>query len=205
MKEFHFLERLDAEELDEAAVAAYHRYFPRPPGLLVGEWTPYYAELPQLRHLRRLAPDARLLMIVRDPIERYRSGRRWHLHFRVDDPQSARSEAMAVERGRYASVLERVRAALPNHPLLLLQYEQCVRDPAGELARTYRFLGLDDRFRPRELTRRVNPSVGKRVALPEAERRRLLEFYRPEVERLVQLAPEIDIELWPNFARGARP
>ncbi len=102
----------------------------------------------------------------------------------------------------YASILERVRVALPDHPLLLLQYERCVRDPAGELAKTYRYLGLDDGFRPSWVGHRVNRTRGARASISDATRRRLVERYEPDVAKLVRVAPEIDRGLWPNFAGG---
>jgi hypothetical protein len=35
--------------------------------------------------------------------------------------------------------------------------------------------------------------------LEEAARRELTALYREEVRRLVELVPEIDLTLWPNF------
>ena len=67
----HFFDRFCAQEMGEADVAAYHERFPRAPGRLAGEWTGRYmfdAWTPPL--LRRAAPDAKLLVIVSDPIER---------------------------------------------------------------------------------------------------------------------------------------
>ena len=202
-KEINFLQQLDPAGLDDATALAYHRFFPRRPGTLVGEWTPNYNELPQLPLLARLAPDARLLMIVRDPIERYRSGRAMHTRYRMGDPGSAEFERRAVERGMYARILERVRRALPHHDLLVLQYEKCVREPATELARTYRFLGLDESFRPSWTSHRVNRTPGTRPPISAEARRRLVELYQPEVARLAQMLPEIDLELWPDFTGGA--
>ena len=63
-----------AREMTDADVAAYHAHFPRRPGTVTGEWTGRYmcdAWTPPL--LRRAAPDARLLVMVADPIERYRA------------------------------------------------------------------------------------------------------------------------------------
>jgi hypothetical protein len=201
-KEINFLQQLDASATDDAAVLAYHRFFPRRPGTLAGEWTPNYNELPQLPLLSGLAPEARLLMIVRDPIERYRSGLAMHTRYRMGDPGSDEFEAKAVERGMYASILDRVRQGLPRHQLLVLQYERCALDPAGELARTFRFLGLDDGFRPSWARHRVNRTPGRRPPISDATRRRLVELYRPEVTRLAQMVPEIDRGLWPNFGPG---
>jgi hypothetical protein len=84
----------------------------------------------------------------------------------------------------------------------VLQYERCVRDPAGELARTYRFLGLDDSFRPGWASHRVNRTPGTRPSLSAGAHRQLVELYQPEVAKLVRMAPDIDLELWPDFSGG---
>jgi hypothetical protein len=202
-KEINFLRTLGRDGAGDAAALAYHRFFPRRPGTLVGEWTPSYNEVPQLSLLGRLAPDARLLMLVRDPIERYRSGVAMHTRYRLGDPGSIVFKGKAVQRGMYASILDRVREALPDNQLLVLQYERCVLDPVAELARTYRFLGLDDSFRPTWISHRVNRTPGTRALISAEARRRLVELYEPEVARLVQMEPDIDLELWPDFKGGA--
>ena len=74
-KEQHFFDRFCAEELTDADIAEYHARFPRRPGELAGEWTPRYMHdfwTPRL--IARAAPDAKLLIMFRDPIERFRSG-----------------------------------------------------------------------------------------------------------------------------------
>ena len=63
-----------ARAMTDEDVAAYHAHFPRRPGTVTGEWTGRYmcdAWTPPL--LRRVAPDAKLLVMVADPIERYRA------------------------------------------------------------------------------------------------------------------------------------
>lgn len=107
----------------------------------------------------------------------------------------------AVRQGFYSRWLRGYLACFPIDRILLLQYERCVADPAGELSATYGFLGLDA-HRPADLRRSVNASGTKRPIEPEA-RHRLRELYRPDVEDLVTLFPNIDLGLWPNFADRA--
>ena len=74
-KEQHFFDRFCARELTDADVAEYHDRFPRKPGQIAGEWTPRYMHdfwTPRL--IARAAPEAKLLIMFRDPIERFRSG-----------------------------------------------------------------------------------------------------------------------------------
>ena len=59
--------------------------------------------------IRRAAPEAKLLIMFRDPIERYRSGVP-HRASRSADPRMEAVCADAAERGRYATQLKRVLA-----------------------------------------------------------------------------------------------
>ena len=104
---------------------------------------------------RRAAPEARLLVLIRDPVERFVSGM---AHTPVVPALHLGSVfAEAVTRGQYATALAPWEAELVSGRLLVLQYEACVADPAGQLARTYRFLGLDDDFVPAALLQAREP------------------------------------------------
>jgi hypothetical protein len=88
--------------------------------------------------------------------------------------------------------------------VLILQYEQCNADPQAQLDRTFEFLGLTP-FTPDEkaLSRQVNPAWIEKVPL-EPERRALMQrLYEPEVRRLKEMVPELDLSLWPNFSHLA--
>ena len=81
---------------------------------------------------------------------------------------------------------------------LVLQYERCASDPAGQLDATYRFLGLPD-YRPADLHRPVNVS-GEKVPVDADAVRRLTDLYASDVLDLRGLFPHVDLSLWPNFA-----
>ena len=83
--------------------------------------------------------------------------------------------------------------------LLVLQYERCAQDPAGQLARTFDFLGIDDTFVPPDLRREVGVTTNDKVDLADDARRRLIEAYPPDVEALAGQFPDLDLGLWPNF------
>src|SRR4051812_19959035 len=142
-KELHFFQHHWNDGDDDGYIDEYARYFARPNGLKAGEWTPRYAMdawTPPM--LARAAPDARLLVMLRDPVERFRSGL---THYKARHREMhPRVLVEAIERGRYSSHLERLVRSFPREQVLVLQYERCVRDPEAELARTYAFLGLRD-------------------------------------------------------------
>jgi hypothetical protein len=198
-KERHFLSRFGTESFGPAEIAAYHGWFPRRPGTLAGEWTPDYLDFPWVPPLLALAaPQARLLVMVRDPVERFQSGlaHQWRHQMSV----TTASVADAVARGFYHRALAPWAQHIDNDRLLVLQYERCTEDPAGQLARSYRFLGLDDDFVPPDLRRPVGPTIEGKVQIADDARRRLIEAYRADVEALAAQFAELDLALWPNFA-----
>ena len=74
-KERHFFGRYAIRSFGAAECSLYHDWFPRPPGSLTGEWTPDYIHCPWVPALlAQAAPRTRLLAILRDPVERFRSG-----------------------------------------------------------------------------------------------------------------------------------
>lgn len=205
-KELHYFDAFAFRSWSPAAAAGYHRYFPRPEvgPQVTGEWTPSYLArhwVPAL--LAEAAPDARLLVLLRDPVERYRSGlthflRRGH----GDDPRLA---ALSFAIGCYASQLAWWERHVPRARILVLQYERCCAEPAAELARTYAFVGLDPSFRPERLDAPANRTAGEKLALDPHQRAELVAAYEPEVDALVRAWPEIDPALWPGFAHLGRP
>jgi hypothetical protein len=208
--ELHFFDRLWGEWPDAAAIERYHRYFPRPDGTLAGEKTPEYLSCPWVPPMLKLAaPEARAIVMLRDPVERYVSGLSHHDRGGlVDDDESLgrvfgdrmRVVTDAIARGMYATQLGWLLDLYPVERLLVLQYERCAADAAGQLARTYAFLGLSPHQLPAdELARPRNQAKLEKVSVPEEMMATLRRYYRPEVQRLLAMSSEIDPALWPNF------
>ncbi len=143
-KEVHFFDALWASDLSTAEIERYHANFARPEGHLCGEWTPgYMLDVWTPALLRQAAPDTRLLVLLRDPVERFRSGRTLaENRFTVGSTARAAANA-AFNRGIYADQLLRLFAAFPREHVLVLQYERCVAEPRTQLERTYAFIGLE--------------------------------------------------------------
>jgi hypothetical protein len=201
-KELHFFGRFWQGDVPDDLADRYHRFFPRPPGAITGEWTPRYMyDFWSLRLLARSAPDARILVLLRDPVERYLSGlaRQIRLAEEADAPINLMMLADALSRGLYHHQLRRVFEFFPRERVLVLQYERCVADPAGHLAATCRFLGLEpfDQLPPRATERRRPPNP--KPHLDEAMRADLIGRLEDDVARLIDLCPEVDVSRWPNF------
>ena len=196
-KERHFFSRYAVHSFGPAECSLYHDWFPRPSGHLTGEWTPDYMHLPWVPPLvAQAAPRTHLLAILRDPVERFRSGLAHHQRDRGKLTVDAYQDAFA--RGLYRTALRRWTEHFPPEQILLLQYERCIGDPAGELARTFRFLGLEP-FVHEGIGRRVNATT-RTLNVEEDVRRRLIDLYEPDVRALCRDFPGLDLRLWPNFA-----
>jgi hypothetical protein len=194
-KERQFFEPFHAEPFTVASVERYHRLFPRPPGMVTGEWSPayvYHYWTPRL--LALAAPEARLLVLLRDPVERYLSA------VTGDERNKRRSHrraSEAFERGLYFAQLSRLLEHFDREQVLVLQYERCRERPEEELRRTYAFLGLGDvAFVPDILHRGVNVTRTPKLELGEELLTSLREGYRRDAEALFTAFPELDPALW---------
>ena len=114
--------------------------------------------------IARLAPRAKLLVILRNPVDRafsmYRYWHRGERDFR-SDPAVFREEFLqrtlisnpsdgcvpALEwlqdMGRYAKMLERYDEYFPREQIMLLRHDDLIADPAGFMGQVLDFLGVD--------------------------------------------------------------
>ncbi len=198
-KDTRFFDRFWASECTDADIAAYHAFFARPEGSLAGEWSPGYILDPWTPPLlRRAAPDARLLVLLRDPVERFRSARAVAASRPTPDASPRAAANAGFQRGIYADQLLRLWRSFPRDQTLVLQFERCVREPVAQLRRTFRFLGLDpDPADSIEVGTGAQASGGPRAGLSLDQQATLVARYAPENARLAALlGPDLDLSLW---------
>jgi hypothetical protein len=194
-KELQYFEHYWNVEVDEQFVVGYHRYFPRDGAMVTGEWSPRYmldAWTPERIH--KTAPEARLLVMLRDPMDVLVSGMRMSI-YRFGSPHP-RVLMEAIERGRYAEQLSRVLRHFDRSQILVLQFEQCLQSPEAEFARTLEFIGLDSSFVPADLREPVNQARGPELTLPSDIMELARETYQADAARLAADWTEIDLDLW---------
>jgi hypothetical protein len=154
----------------------YRAHFPARRRAAVGEASPSYLLHPLApERIARLLPDARLIALLRNPVDRAFS----HYQHEValcreplsfEDAVAAEDERLRgevehmlrdrayfshawwnytyVARGRYAEQLERWYAAFPRERLLVLFTEELAQDPGATYRRVLEFLGLEPRDLP---------------------------------------------------------
>ncbi len=138
----------------------YEALFARAPkGALRGESTPFYLYDPNAQHrLHQAVPDARLIAVLRDPIDRAHSN--WtHLWSAGLEPEGDFLAACRLEQrrakaswapfwryldlGRYGEQLQRLYTRFSREQVLLLRYWQLRDEPARTLDRICGFLGIE--------------------------------------------------------------
>jgi hypothetical protein len=178
---------------------------------ITGEATPDY-----LFHVRapvrmaRLLPSARLIVMLRNPVDRAYSHHRLETHIGFEELPfedaieaeerrlSAEVDRMAADphyrsdayqhhtylaRGRYAEQLECWLDVFPREQFLIMQSERFFEDPEPEYARVLDFLGLP----PHRPARFHRYHWSEPAALDPDLRRRLVGYFRPHNRRLEEL------------------
>jgi hypothetical protein len=147
-----------------------------------GEVTPEYALLDEagFAHMRRLAPKARVLFIVRNPLEQAWSGALHHARAAGMSPERLSPEALIaiLEQPRqraladYRTTIERLGRAFPREQVSTLVYDEIHADRRAAVARICDFIGISDATeRLPELGQRFN--VSRETAMPDPVREHL--------------------------------
>jgi hypothetical protein len=221
-------------------VSFFDRHYPRgetwyrahlparvPTETLVGEASPSYLFHPLApERVRALVPDARLIAILRNPVDRAFS----HYQHEVSLGREALSFEQAIERedermegevermlrdpsyfsypwwnytylarGRYAEQLERWFGVFPREQLLVLSTEELAGDTAATYARVLDFLG----FEQHDLDEYPRIFEREYAGMSPATRARLEAYFEQPNERLEQVLKESPGNLRP--AAGASP
>jgi sulfotransferase family protein len=145
----HVWRRSDYEALFDGA----------PAGALRGESTPFYLyDRGAQRRIHDLIPGARLIAVLRDPVERAHSN--WtHLWSAGLEPlddlvRACREEERRIEEGwaefwhyiglgRYGEQLEHLYTLFPPERVLVFRYRELLEEPARTLDRICSFLGVE--------------------------------------------------------------
>ncbi len=199
-KEIHYFDRHH-----EKSVAWYLSHFPQSQDtgrFLLGEATPNYFFHPTAaRRLSQLFPDIKLILVLRNPIERAYS--HFQHNIRRNRIQGTFEKALALEeeifsankgqlpevfsqtpeywwhsyvnRGIYSRQLEIWQKYFQPEQLLIFKSEEMFRHPDRTAAKTYDFLGLKP-FKGVSLTPRNCYSYPQ---MRPATRKKLVSFFRP--------------------------
>jgi hypothetical protein len=147
-------------------------------GCLVGEISPSYfidANVPE--RLQAYAPEAKIIVSLRDPIERAVSNHRHEVrlgNFHGDDlsfEAGLTNNPLYLEQSRYGTYLQRWLGHIPASRMLILFQEDIDREPQVTAQRVYRFLDVDARHVSHAVEGRSNESHVHRSRVLEHARR----------------------------------
>lgn len=147
---------------------AYRRHFmDAGDALAIGEGTPYMPHPEAAKRISSVLPDAKLIAILRNPVERAYS-HYWHMRafdaetrsFGVavtDELSGANTEPGYVENGRYLDHLDRFMQHYNRDRLLVLISEELNSRPQDAFRQVCRFLDVEE-IVPANVGRVYNPS-----------------------------------------------
>jgi len=134
-----------------------------------GEGSPDYTNLPDsngtAERMQRVIPGARLVYLVRDPLERIASHyvhlRAAGLERRTFEQAVAAPDSEYVTRSRYARQLEPFLRCFSQERVLVETRERLLNDRLGTLKRIFAFVGVDDSFVSTDFDRIWEQTEGK--------------------------------------------
>src|SRR5262245_4317492 len=172
----------DAKELDfftahknwKRGLSWYESQFHRAP--VRGESSPSYTAHPLFpgvpERMASVVPDARLVYLVRDPIERAISAyrfKRWVMGSNdgrdINDRLDNVEHDQTVLTGCYALQLEQYLAHFPDQQIMVVDSAELRARPEPTLARIFAFVGVDETFTSDEFSRPIGETDGLQANL----------------------------------------
>ena len=161
-----------ADEHWSRGVSWYERQFERvPPGVVaVGEASNRYSHHPLERHvparIAAVVPDARLVYVVRQPIERIESHYRqavaeWGERRPIDEVVLA-DEATYLSPSCYALQLDRYLDHFDRGQILVVHSNDLREATAATLGRVFEFIGVSSGFLPDNVAVKLNKAIDYR-------------------------------------------
>jgi hypothetical protein len=182
-------------QFGEPSDAWYASLFDNARDRVPGEITPAYSCLDDaaISHIHSLMPDARLILLLRDPIERAWSHARMDLAAFGRQPVRAIEEARYREhfasfasrrRGSYPAMIDRWLTHYPGAQLFIGFYDEILSEPEALLVRLFRFLDVSATSAdiPPGVRTRVN--AGPDEPIPETLHRSLAQLYVDDLGEL---------------------
>lgn len=157
-----------------------------------GEITPSYSILSinDLKHIKKLFPSVRIILLLRNPIDRAWS------HYRYSNKPKAYNNTARIkrfinskeqtERSDYINILNNYRSVFNEEQLYISFYDRIVEDPENLLTEIVNFIGgnADNIENYCRLSAKSNVSAGGEI--PNEALRLLQVKYKPCIEKLAK-------------------
>lgn len=140
-----------------------------PSNMLKGEYTPLYSALNEegIKHVKRLMPNAKLIYLIRDPIDRAMSSLRMELEIGEKNrkQEDILSDRIFQERGNYLHNIPAWEQEFSPDRILYLPFGKIKKDPLSVLREVENFLGLSHLDEYHSLNDKVNRTGIKSVEI----------------------------------------
>lgn len=204
-KEVHFFDKRPPTGIDTLDYCIYHRQFywdRQQAGAKLGEATPILTWWTgAMERLWKYNPDIKVIMLLRDPVERAwshfrmdrrleREGETFSAAIRTERERARRSlpmqdrERSQVSRGFYAHQVRNLKRLFPEEQLLFLRSENLSADAQAELNKVTDFIGVARYSFASEP--RHNSATDRRMMAPE-DRAFLEDMYRLDAKETRRL------------------
>lgn len=178
--------------------------------LITGEATPYYLFHPHAPgRARQVVPKAKIIILVRNPVDRAYSHYHRHVRFKVETlpfEEAIQAEPVRLQgevermtadvkyfsfnhqmysylaRGIYIDQIRLWRMHFPEEQIYIMKSEDLFRSPANSLSNIYNFLGLND-YALKDYRKH---NAGGQLPMSKSTRKRLVEYFEPYNHRLYQ-------------------
>lgn len=172
-KELHFFN--NDKQFKRFGINGLARYFPEPDGRLFGEYTPrYLVNRTALERIRDYFPQARILILLRDPVERALSQYRYFRFVKFKEPIANFRDALTgchhgdyVEKSQYLEQLHTVYELFSKEQVSIGLYEDLRSEPEAFLQAIFAFIGLTPHPFKQEAGARVNSADNTEYAPPQ--------------------------------------
>jgi hypothetical protein len=198
----------------EAGFSDYVAHFPDhgDPVKYFMESTPHYFQVPYAnidiaRNIKKYLGNPKLLVIFRDPVERYESAYTHHMimgrlpYTPIISELDSKYKMLAL--GHYGEILAHWRSVFPDLSVHL--YDRLQNDSFGLIEDIFTYLDIENDIRPEQLNFRTNDTSIriKRLstewdAIPKLDsnlRMQLIDYYIPHVKELADLL-QTDLSHW---------
>ena len=175
--------------------------------------TAYMAKPDATLWIKKIIPTAKLIAILRNPIERAKSDYLYHHNGNIDKRtfEQAINDAFRqitdkkpdngnpligpryLNLGLYGSQLSIVKKYFPDNQLFITDYEELNKDSVGFMQKIYQFLGVSG-FVPPD-TKRLNVSAQVTLDISGALENKMKQYFEEDIE-LLQSLINFDIKKW---------
>lgn len=226
----------ESPDYENSALVDLEKHFENRSEKCLGIKRPNYIGKPEVpKRILHHLPDAKLIAVLRNPIDRAISAYYHYINGGFIPPVDIEigmhkllSDSSFVERykrsteiiefGFYYKYLNQYKAYLENNQLLVLLHDDILGEPLQCVQKTYKFLGIDDSFVPESLNSRPQKVM---YNLPRLKllslRNRFMYTYNKERTRLfpkkmnkfekivVKIINKLDTVVLSNFLQNKKP